>query len=249
MDLESPSHVWPTNHLRGLRPGRAVLANDARRWSNAPREAGVVLIRPGWQPVPCIDAPAVVALDDQRGLVVQRGEPSRIDITRPRARSGQRQVVHGAGAVAVLGVVLVDAAPDIGYCAGWRGGQRRGSRPGQCAAAGRRAWCTGRSRSRPAMAARRRCTGRGRRREGDFISRTTLLQGTQTLVQKGSPCDIMLVEHVAVGPVANSAGSQHRSRSRRTLYQQPAAGAIPPFRRRRRTVCAPLIGSHPDADS
>ena len=72
----------------------------------------VVLFGPGRQPVPRVDAPRVVALDDEGGLVPAQRSLERRDQTAEHA-VGQREVVQ-IGAVAGLGVVAVDAAPDVG---------------------------------------------------------------------------------------------------------------------------------------
>ena len=73
---------------------------------------GVVFIGPGWQAVPQSRAPTVVALDDEGGLgPTGRGLEREEELAEDAVGKGE---VVEVGATAAVGVVVVDAAPEIG---------------------------------------------------------------------------------------------------------------------------------------
>ena len=97
----------------GLRLGLAGLVDDdgGALVEDAARGC-IVLLSPCGQPVPGVNAPGMVALNDEGGLVpawrcLQGGEDAAKDAI------GESQTVE-VGAVALLGVVVADAAPDVG---------------------------------------------------------------------------------------------------------------------------------------
>jgi hypothetical protein len=97
----------------GLRRGLAGLVDEegGALIEDAARGC-VVLFGPCGEPVPGVDAPAVVALDDERGVApARRGGEGGEDAAEDAV--GKREIVE-VGAVAALGVVAVDAAPDVG---------------------------------------------------------------------------------------------------------------------------------------
>ena len=97
----------------GLGRALAGLVNDQRRaLIEDPTRGRVILGSPCRQPVPCIDAPSMVALNDQRGLAPARRRLQRGD-KLAKDPVDESEVVE-IRAVTALGVVAVDAAPDVG---------------------------------------------------------------------------------------------------------------------------------------
>jgi len=87
---------------------------DEERGARVEFAAGgvVVLVGPGREPVPEVDAPGVVALDDEVGLIPARRSLEGLhDVAENDV--DQREVVD-VRAVAGGGVVGVGAAPDVG---------------------------------------------------------------------------------------------------------------------------------------
>src|ERR1017187_3214457 len=97
----------------GLRLALAGLVDDDRGALVEDAARGcIVLLSPCGQPVPGVNAPGMVALNDEGGLIparrcLQGGEDAAKDAI------GESQTVE-VGAVALLGVVVADAAPDVG---------------------------------------------------------------------------------------------------------------------------------------
>src|SRR5665213_1380431 len=108
MDLEDRPGL--RDGLRLLLPGLVDEQRGAR--IEAAARGGVVLLGPGGEPVPGIEAPAVVALDDEGGVGPARGGLEHVDDAAEDA-VGKREIVE-IGAVAELRVAVVDAAPDVG---------------------------------------------------------------------------------------------------------------------------------------
>ena len=97
----------------GLRLGLAGVVDDHGGSLIEEAARGCIVFRgPCRQPVPGVDAPGVVALDDEAGLVptgrcLQGGENLAENVV------GEGQVVE-VGTVATLGVVILNATPDVG---------------------------------------------------------------------------------------------------------------------------------------
>ena len=89
----------------GLRLRLAGLVDQQRRpLVEDTARGGIVLLRPCGQPIPCVDAPAMVALHDQVRVAPAWRSLQRSQYPAQNA-VGQREIVQ-VGAIAVLGIVV-----------------------------------------------------------------------------------------------------------------------------------------------